>query len=127
IFNDDFDPLKEVVLEGNGEVINRNWGSDGQITLLAQANPNIIQIVVSTPTDSILVLSDLWFPGWSAYLDGIEIEIYRANYLLRALPIPPGSHTVEFKYRPLSFTIGASLTTITLISMGFVLWKTRRS
>lgn len=127
IFNDDFDPLKEVVLEGNGEVVNRNWGSDGQITLLEQANPNIIQIVVSTPTDSILVLSDLWFPGWGAYLDGVEVEIYRANYLLRALAVPPGSHTVEFKYRPLSFTIGASLTTITLISMGFVLWKIRRS
>jgi hypothetical protein len=127
VFNSSFDPFTTVVLEQDGNVLDRSWGSDGQITFLEQANPNIIQIVVSTPTDAILVLSDLWYPGWSGNLDGNEMEIYRANYLLRAMAIPPGSHTVEFRYRPLSFSLGAILTIITLISMGFVLWKTRRS
>jgi uncharacterized membrane protein YfhO len=127
VFNSSFDPFTTVVLEQDGNVLDRSWGSDGQITFLEQANPNIIQIVVSTPTDAILVLSDLWYPGWSGNLDGNEMEIYRANYLLRAMAIPPGSHTVEFRYRPLSFSLGAILTIITLISMGFALWKTRRS
>jgi uncharacterized membrane protein YfhO len=127
VFGSNFDPFTSVVLGNEGDKIYRQWGSEGQITLLDQPNPNIVQVVTSTPTDSVLMLSDLWFPGWIGYLDGIETEIYRANFLLRAVIIPPGSHTVEFKYRPLSFTIGSALSAITLLSMGFVLWKMRRS
>jgi uncharacterized membrane protein YfhO len=127
VFSNRFDPFTTVVLEYEGDKVQRGWGSDGQITLLDQPNPNIVQVVISTPSDTILVLSDLWYPGWKGYLDGVETEVYRANYLLRAVVVPPGSHTVEFKYRPLSFTIGAVLSAIMLLSMGFVLWKIRRS
>lgn len=127
IFNVNFDPFSTVVLEYEGEIVQRRWNSEGQITILEQPNPNIVQIVTSTPADAVLVLSDLWFPGWIAYLDGVEADIYRANYLLRAVIIPPGSHTVEFRYRPLSFTIGSVLSALTLLSMGFSLWKLRRS
>jgi uncharacterized membrane protein YfhO len=127
VFDSNFDPFTTVVLEGERDVSDRIWGSEGHITFLEQSNPNIIQIVVSTPSDTILVLSDLWYPGWSGSLDGIDANVYRADYLLRAIAIPPGSHTVEFRYRPLSFSLGASLTFITLISMGFVLWKTRKN
>jgi hypothetical protein len=127
IFENGFDPHEQVVIERSGDTMDRAWGSDGQITLIKQANPNTLQLLVSTPTDTILVLSDLWFPGWIAEIDGVRSKIYKANYVLRALVIEPGSHTIEFKYQPLSFTIGAVISLISLTSMGFVLWKIKRN
>lgn len=127
IFEIGFDPHEQVVIERSDDTVDRAWGSDGQITLIKQTNPNTVQLMVSTPTDTILVLSDLWFPGWIAEIDGVRSEIFQANYVLRALLIEPGSHTIEFEYRPLSFTIGVVISLISLTSMGFVLWKIKRN
>lgn len=126
IFRDDFDPFKTVVLEPDGQIVNRNWGSDGKITIVEQADPNLVQLVIEAHSDTMLVLSDQWFPGWRAYLDGMETKIFRADYLFRAIPVPPGSHTVEFKYRPSSFSLGATLSGLGLIAFGMLLWKTRK-
>jgi uncharacterized membrane protein YfhO len=48
-------------------------------------------------------------------VDGKENKIYRANYVLRAVFVPSGKHTVEFKYDPWSFKIGAIISLLTLI------------
>ncbi|MBU0567008.1 YfhO family protein, partial [bacterium] len=67
------------------------------------------------PFDGFLFLSDTYYPGWKAYVDGIETRIFRANYTFRAIQIKEGKRRVEFIYRPKSFTIGLIGTGLTIL------------
>lgn len=77
--------------------------------------PNLVSIRTSSETDSMLFLSDSYYPGWNAYIDGKKTEIYRANYAFRAIETPKGSHTIVFKFEPLSWKIGILISTMTLL------------
>ena len=77
-------------------------------------------ISIDSTANGFLVISDSWYPGWVASVDGNEVPIYKADYAFRAIPVPQGSHKVEFHYEPISFKIGliisgASLFTLTVI------------
>lgn len=65
----------------------------------------------------VLVLSDQFYPGWRAEIDGEQTGIARADVALRAVCVPPGDHTVTFTYRPLSFYAGAAIS-----ALGWALW-----
>ena len=56
-----------------------------------------------------LLLNELSYPGWTAYLDGQRVRVWRANYLFRAVEIPPGDHVVEFRFEPDSLKLGLAL------------------
>ena len=71
-------------------------------------------IRVNALSDGFLVLSDLYYPGWKARLDGKRAKIHRADYLLRAVAVPAGEHVVEFEYVCRSFTLGAWVSAIVL-------------
>ena len=61
-------------------------------------------------SDQVAVLSEIWYPvGWSATIDGKEIEISRSNYLLRTICIPAGEHDIEFVFAPNSFYTGEKI------------------
>jgi len=62
-----------------------------------------------------LLLADQFYPGWEARVDGKEVPLLRANYLIRAVHLPAGNHTIRFFYRPWSFTIGWILTIVGLL------------
>ena len=69
-------------------------------------SPNKIVVQASLSSPGLLVLSELWYPGWRAYDNGQEVKIHRANYLMRSVHLEAGRHTVEFAYDPLSFKVG---------------------
>jgi hypothetical protein len=81
--------------------------------LSPEYSPNAVQIEVVLDRDGYLVLSDTYYPGWRAYVDGEEREILRANYTFRAVPLESGQHTVFFKYDPLSFKMGLAISLAT--------------
>jgi hypothetical protein len=62
----------------------------------------------------LLVLTDVWFPGWTAAIDGREVPILRADVAFRAVAIPAGRHLVTFEYRPASVRIGAWISAVAL-------------
>ncbi len=64
-----------------------------------------------------LVVDDGWFPGWRATVDGHETPVWRADYLLRAVRIPPGHHRVDMVYAPLVYLLGASITLVASASL----------
>jgi hypothetical protein len=68
-----------------------------------------------------LVLTDAYYPGWRAYLDGEETPVLRADYLFRAVALPPGRHLVQFRYQPESFEAGLAITRLTLALLGLAL------
>jgi len=75
------------------------------------------------PAPGYLVLTDTFYPGWRAYVDGVETPIYQANYLFRAVPLNAGDHEVRFVYRPKSFAVGAALSLtflLTVVSAGLI-------
>ena len=69
-----------------------------------------VEVHVSTPTDGFLVISDTYFPGWEAYVDGQSRPVLRGDLLFRTVPVPAGSHTVELRFQPLSVRLGLALT-----------------
>ena len=83
---------------------------------------------VSTEHDGMFVLSEVWYPdGWKATVDGINVPLVRANYILRALPISAGRHTVELRFEPsgrklagLVSGLGSAVLLIFLLSMTYL-------
>jgi hypothetical protein len=78
------------------------------------------EIVVRTQSsrDSFLVLTDSYYPGWKAFIDGQEQTILRADRLFRALPLKTGSHTVRFMYNPASYSLGLISLIVSFIALG---------
>ena len=67
---------------------------------------NRVEIDVEVQRQCMLVLTDTWFPGWTAHAGGDPLPIHRVNVIFRGVRLPPGSHTVEFRYEPTSFRTG---------------------
>lgn len=90
---------------------------------------NKVEIGVSASDNALLFLSQTFFPGWKAFVDGQEVKVLRANYTFQAIAFPKGEHKIEFIYNPLSFKVGLYLslgTLIFLLGRGVIVYKTRK-
>lgn len=85
------------------------------------------EVVLSTENlePSIVVLTDAYFPGWEAFVDGNSTEIFRANSLFRAVEVPAGAHTVVFRYRPESLYRGLFISLSAACLITFFLFRCR--
>jgi hypothetical protein len=88
---------------------------------ITEYRANQITLTTSTAEQRFLVLSEMYFPGWHALIDGAETPIYRSNYLFRGIVVPAGQHTVTFVYRPVSAVIGAAISAGALLVIGGLL------
>jgi hypothetical protein len=82
-----------------------------------------ISLDVSTPRNGFLVLSEIYYPGWVAYVDGVSQNVYRADWSLRAIPVTAGIHKIQVNYEPQPFRRGMwiSFATIAVSIIGIVL------
>jgi len=80
-----------------------------------------IRLKLDYQTPGWLVLLNLYYPGWRAYLDGSEVRIYPANYLFQAIPIPAGRHKLKMIFQPWSFSLGLYLSLGSLLFGIFLL------
>ncbi len=69
----------------------------GTITMTEYRNPGNIIYRSNSTAPKLAVFSEVYYKTWKAFIDGEEVTPVRANYVLRALPIPAGEHTIEFK------------------------------
>ena len=76
-----------------------------------------VTVRASATKSSLLVLSDVHYPGWKARVDGREARVERVDYLLRGVALGPGRHEVEFRYEPLSWRIGWIVSLLTLAGL----------
>ncbi len=89
----------------------------------------VIRVKTQATGARMLVVSDNYHPNWEATIDGDAVEIVRANYVWRAVPVPAGEHDVEFTYHSAPVAIarvisGGSLL-ILLVWGGTILWRRR--
>jgi hypothetical protein len=108
-----------------GQQPDRGLGSRGSAAVLRYADKAVF---IETQADGkrLMVLTDVYYPGWIATIDGREAPILRADYAFRAVAVPPGRHVVEFRYRPASVRYGAALSMTGLVLLGLLLAPARR-
>ncbi len=120
-----------VVDESAWKIGSFGYDSASKITL-AEHTPPAMKYETESGTNGLAVFSEIFYPkGWTATIDGKPAPILRADYVLRALEIPAGKHTVEFKFEPKPYYIGNKVTLIAgwillitvLGSVGWTLWK----
>jgi len=75
--------------------------------ILTDYKPNALKYEFSAANNQFTVFSDIFYEnGWNAYIDGELSPHFRVNYVLRAMIIPAGKHTIEFKFEPKAYYTG---------------------
>jgi hypothetical protein len=129
--NPSFDPRSEVILSEPPAAASSKAGSEAmeQAPRIFRRAPDRIVINVALAQPGFLVLTDTYYPGWRATVDGAVTEILAANHAFRAVELEAGDHTVMLEYVPLSFQLGAWLTlgTVSLLAATvlFAIWPGR--
>jgi hypothetical protein len=134
------DPLQYVLLEtwpsGVGTTNQSVWspsttqGVPGEWlkghVLYESLGVNAVRARISDSPGGFLVILDPYWPGWVATVNGQAAELLRANYLFRAVPIPPGDHVVEMRYQPVAVQVGSLITAIAVIIAALSIWQPKK-
>jgi hypothetical protein len=104
-----FDPTKTALVEESDAFQATSFDASGKVDIVQLENTEIVMRTQST-SDSFLVTSDIYYPGWEVTVDGQPSTLYRTNYVLRGLPLPAGSHEVRFEFHPQPFYTGMAIT-----------------
>jgi hypothetical protein len=122
----DFRPDREALLEEELPhpipLPKKGKGTERRVEFISETNNRLV-LQATAEEDSLLVLSDTYYPGWKAFVDGKKTKIYRADYIFRAIPLNAGPHRVEFVYDPLSFKLGALFTFLGIIGCAVIYMK----
>jgi hypothetical protein len=121
-----FDPLRQVLLEREGggkrtpapaaRAAPSELADPPQVAIETYA-PERVAVSVRAPQPGWLVLSDLYYPGWTATVNGEPAPIERANHLFRAVRVASGQSSVSFEYRPASLRGGAAVSLATALGL----------
>jgi hypothetical protein len=98
-------PLSRSLAPGNGTVVIGDYG------------PNRIELKTDATAESLLVLSENYYPGWRAYVDGQSMEMVEVNYAQRGVIVPAGQHQVSFSYRPWSVMWGLIISLLAAVGL----------
>ena len=107
-----------------GENPPRLGSCEGDDVWMPHHEPNFVKIEAQMQCRGMVILTDTWFPGWSATVDGKRAKIERAYGMVRGVVVEPGNHAIEMRYRPFSVYFGAGLS---LLAAGIVIVVIRRS
>lgn len=111
---------------------NRSFVLDSAAVItLVERTPPYLKYESQSPAEGFAVFSEIYYPkGWHAFIDGKEVPLLRADYVLRALQIPAGKHVIEFRFEPKPYVIGNKITMasswiLLLVVIGSVVWSVR--
>jgi len=121
--NEEFDPAALVILEEEPDPhsVRIDMPAEESSARVLEYTPNRVTVEAELSSDGFLVLSDLYYSGWKALVDGEEQKVYKADYVFRAVQLEKGRHMVEFILDPLSFKIGLSTSVLTFLVMSSLL------
>lgn len=129
-----FDPAREAIVDKRFSTMVEGLkllpDSSAEITL-TEYRANYLKYTAKTATEQLAVFSEIYYDkGWQAYLDNQPVPHFRVNYLLRALPVPAGNHTIEFKFEPRSYFMGEKVSfacslLLVLMAIGTGYWEVK--
>ncbi|PWT89024.1 MAG: hypothetical protein C5B55_12080 [Blastocatellia bacterium] len=127
----DFDPARTVLLETNqSEIPSLPAGAlpTDCVARVAAYQPTLVIIETKCSSAAVLVVSEMFFPGWVASMDGNSANIQVADYLLRGVFVTPGEHKIEMRYTAPAFRNGAliSISALILLSALLIIHRRRR-
>jgi uncharacterized membrane protein YfhO len=118
------DLSQELLVQGREAGIEELPEGAGRVSV-ASYLPNRVVLKSETAHDAFLYVTDTYYPGWKAHVDGKETPIMQANLAYRAVRVPAGAHEVVFSYRPVSFYLGVLVTFFALIAVLFIVRRSR--
>jgi hypothetical protein len=120
---------REVAVVNQSTVDSRQSTDSTATVTLIDHKPPYLKYESESGSNGVVVFSEIYYPkGWYAFIDGKEVSILRANYVLRALEVPAGKHTIEFKFEPKPYTVGNKVTmasgwVLLLVVLGCLGWS----
>jgi len=115
-----FDPARMAVVESHPLVPLVASEQPGNVAL-QRNQAELITLAAETGSNSLLVLGEKYYDGWQATLNGRSTSIVPVNHILRGVYLPPGKHSIEFRFDPLPFKIGKWLTLISFALFSLLL------
>ncbi len=113
LFTPSFDRKNSLILEKDPDI---QPASGSGIAKITKYSANAITIETRSDVNKLLFLSDVYDKGWEAKIDGKKIPVYRADYDFRAIAVPSGVHTIEYRYHPFKFRVGVILSGATIVA-----------
>ncbi|WP_163322474.1 YfhO family protein [Draconibacterium mangrovi] len=107
----EINPADKAVIDQRFEqyVSGKTYQKNGNIELLV-SDPNYLKYAFNSSSEQLTVFSEIYYDkGWEAYIDGEKAPYFRVNYVLRAMSVPAGEHTIEFKFEPQSYFLGSKI------------------
>jgi len=117
LLSEKFDEKHELVLFEDPKINKNEIKSSSK---LISYTPNVVKIQTNSSSEALLFLSDNYYSGWVAKIDGVNVKIYLANYSFRAVKISSGVHEVIFEFKPKSFHYGLYISIISIILLWVV-------
>ena len=103
-------PVSTIVIEKNGAGTATPCDAhNGDMISSVSDTSNVLSLTITTGQNGWLMISDSWYPGWIASIDGTLTTVEKADYAFRAVYVPAGKHEIVFSYHPASFYIGAGV------------------
>lgn len=122
-----FDLMKKAVLEKRIDLKPAASGEAPQYKAeITEYRANKVKIRVSSSGEGVLVLTDLYYPGWKVSVNGSSATVLRVDGIIRGVKVPKGDSEVVFSYLPSSFLAGASASAAGFILCGFLIYSGRR-
>jgi hypothetical protein len=125
--NVSFDPAATAILVGEGEPVSASSAAGGRVEVVGYGAERVA-LRTESNTDALLVLTDAFYPGWQARLNGKAARIYQADGMFRAVFVPAGRHEVVFTYAPELYLVGRRISVLACLlwAVLFVVVLTRR-
>ncbi len=111
----EFDPRRVAILPHKPDLPLPSQVEGESSVVILERRPERMVLEADMAANGLLVLSEVYYPGWRAYADGEEVPIYRADHVLRAVPLKAGHHRVEMVFDPLWPKVGLAVSGITLL------------
>ncbi|MBE6274090.1 MAG: hypothetical protein E7097_09455 [Bacteroides sp.] len=127
----ELDPAHQAVVDKKFQEAIQPMASDSTATIqLVAYEPNYLKYEVNSEKGGTVVFSEIYYPGWQSTIDGQPAPHGRANYILRAMNVPAGKHTVEFTFDPASLHttetiafVALGLLVLLAVVAGYFAWK----
>jgi hypothetical protein len=118
------DPREVALLEEVPPPLKPVNASNSDQVWIAHYSTDAVDLQVSTDADGLVILSDIAYPAWHAWLDGAPVHVFTTDGALRAVAVPPGAHRIEFRYASAALSVGLIVSLVTVIGLAAaVVWS----